>query len=180
MFFRIINKNQIGLIKNNKLAKNPLKLTSNLIFKKDKLLNVKKFESIFKVWILKLKSKYNSNYSILQKYNKWYLYSVFYKRNKILIFKGSRYKRKIMYKVRSRRLKWFNKKFIIAIASHKKSYKHKNFIFYMKNYKELFQNNIKDHKKLHLFFLYFPLFKSFELSRQTLSYISVNSNILSC
>jgi|TARA_B100000780_G_scaffold213842_1_gene153409 hypothetical protein len=49
MFFRIINKNQIGLIKNNKLAKNPLKLTSNLIFKKDKLLNVKKFESIFKV-----------------------------------------------------------------------------------------------------------------------------------
>lgn len=48
MFFRIINKNQIGLIKNNKLTKDPLKLTNNIIFKKDKLLNIKKFDSIFK------------------------------------------------------------------------------------------------------------------------------------
>jgi hypothetical protein len=48
MFFRIIKKNQIELVKRNKLSKNPLKLTNNLIFKKDKLLNIKKFESIFK------------------------------------------------------------------------------------------------------------------------------------
>lgn len=48
----------------------------------------------------------------------------------------------------------------------------------MKNYKELFKTNIKKYKKLHLYFLYFPLFKSFELSRQSLSYISINSNII--
>ena len=48
----------------------------------------------------------------------------------------------------------------------------------MNVYKELFKNNIKNYKKLHLLFLSFPLFKSFELSRQSLSYISVNSNII--
>ena len=179
MFFRIIKKNQIELVKRNKLSKNPWKLTNNLIFKKDKLLNIKKFESIFKYWSLNINNKYKlSNYSILQRYNKWYLYSLFYKRDKILVFNGFRYKRRVRCNIKLKRLKWLNKKFIIAISSHKKSYKHKNFIFYMKVYKELFKNNIKNYKKLHLLFLSFPLFKSFELSRQSLSYISVNSNII--
>ena len=178
MYFRINKKNQLGLKENEKINTNLLNLETKMISKKDELLKIKQFNSIFKHWIKPFKTQSKSNFSILQNYNKWYLYSLFYNRNKILIFKGSRYKRRVRCKIQLKRLKWLNNKFLIAISSHKKSYKHKNFIFYLKIYKSLFKNNIKDYKKCHLFFLQFPTLKSFELSRQTLSYISVNSSIV--
>jgi len=67
-----------------------------------------KTDLIVKISILtKFKgNKYKlSNYSILQRYNKWYLYSLFYKRDKILVFNGFRYKRRVRCNIKLKRLK---------------------------------------------------------------------------
>ena len=48
MYFRINKKNQLGLKENEKINTNLLNLETKMISKKDELLKIKQFNSIFK------------------------------------------------------------------------------------------------------------------------------------